>query len=580
MQPKPQKICFVAQPFGDPESPEREYFTTLYEDSLIPVITHLGYEVRRGDSYPGAGEILSAIIQELTKADLVVADLTLVNPNVFYELGVRHALRGLGTIMIVNRSRTPRIPFDLANYRVIEFDDSSFAIMQRKLREYIEQFEQQSPESDRDNPVHATFQILPSNVIAAMDGTLAGDLQLQLSQVRETLRRYRENFGELPGESTLTPLEIANQAAVAANAGKLPDLIMDEARHAAESLDLRRFVTAVQSALNLTVIPLSADQFYDLAVLSQRFDLANLTTAIYEEARRYYPSNLRLLRARLSFNSRSTDLAIRHQAQQDLIDYLHIVIQGDTVVVPDAIEAIDGSLVGILLDSYNGEGNRDRALQIIEAYYYKFPDRTVFARNYGRQLQYLGRNDEALKYYQQALWCSDVNDTTAIWLGSEFYNRQRYVDSAETYCLACILDRTDANGFANTADAITQAITSEQRANILGLTYPSRRLPPEINAHTVATLLLAAVSCELLTQENLDLCNTVGSRVGLDIQQIAAVRFEGRPYTFRGLTLNQRMDESERMKLAQDIYVKLRSPATARPQKMGSPMTGGDGALP
>lgn len=570
MQAKPTRNCFIVQPFGAQGTPENEYFTDLYERSLKPNIQNLGYHVERGDSSPGAGEIMGPIIEHLAKDDLVVADLTMVNPNVFYELGVRHALRGLGTILIMNTGRTAHIPFNINHFRVIEFDDSKFLEMQSRLVEYIKQFEARllSQEGSPDNPVHSALKELPVDVLAALDGTETGKLQLRLSDVQDELRRYHEIFGDLPDSSAKTPIQIANEVAQVASGGHLPSLIMDDARRAVEALDPKKFITAVQDAMNLNAVSLSAEQFYDLATYSQRFDLTNLTSAIYEEARRLYPSNSRLLRARMSFNSRSTDPTIRHQAQQDILNYLHISFVDGKVVVPEVEgSAVEVSMVGTLLDSYNGENEIDKALQVIETFYQQFPKRTLFARNYGRQLEYLGRRNEALDYYRQALWCPDVNDTTAIWLGVELYNRQRYVDSAEAFCLAAILDATDANGFVQTADAITQAMINEQRANSLQQSYPHRRLPAGIDDTAVAVLLMSAVSCELLSQENVDLAAAVGARVGIDWARIMKVRSEGQSYTFKDHTMSERLDMNTRMQNVQAIYEKLRSPVTERPKK-------------
>jgi hypothetical protein len=59
-----------------------------------------GLEVFRADQELRAGDIRTDMFQELLVADLVVADLTLANPNVWYELGVRHALRARGVVIV------------------------------------------------------------------------------------------------------------------------------------------------------------------------------------------------------------------------------------------------------------------------------------------------------------------------------------------------------------------------------------------------------------------------------------------------------------------------------------------------
>jgi hypothetical protein len=59
-----------------------------------------GFDVFRADEELRAGDIRTDMFQELLLADLVVAELSIDNPNVWYELGVRHALRARGVIQL------------------------------------------------------------------------------------------------------------------------------------------------------------------------------------------------------------------------------------------------------------------------------------------------------------------------------------------------------------------------------------------------------------------------------------------------------------------------------------------------
>ncbi|EAQ75252.1 hypothetical protein WH5701_09219 [Synechococcus sp. WH 5701] len=75
-------------------------FNHIYTDLIHPALTKAGLEPFRADKEQRAGNIHSDMFQELLLADLVVADLTIDNPNVWYELGVRHALRARGVVLI------------------------------------------------------------------------------------------------------------------------------------------------------------------------------------------------------------------------------------------------------------------------------------------------------------------------------------------------------------------------------------------------------------------------------------------------------------------------------------------------
>jgi tetratricopeptide (TPR) repeat protein len=94
--------AFVAMPFGKKPEPGGTLidFNTIYNDLLKPAIKAAGFAVFRADQEQAAGDIKTDMLQELLIADLVIADLTLDNPNVWYELGVRHAIRASGIILV------------------------------------------------------------------------------------------------------------------------------------------------------------------------------------------------------------------------------------------------------------------------------------------------------------------------------------------------------------------------------------------------------------------------------------------------------------------------------------------------
>ena len=89
---------FVAMPYGRKQDID---FDAVYADYLKPALDGAGFEVFRADEEERAGDIKTDMFQELLLADLVVVDLTLDNPNVWYELGVRHALRARGVLLVI-----------------------------------------------------------------------------------------------------------------------------------------------------------------------------------------------------------------------------------------------------------------------------------------------------------------------------------------------------------------------------------------------------------------------------------------------------------------------------------------------
>ncbi len=107
---------FVAMPYGSKEGIE---FNQVYSEYIKPALESVGFEVFRADEELRAGNIRTDMFQELLLADLVVVDLSIDNPNVWYELGVRHALRARGVVQI--QSQREHLPFDIYVDRALRY---------------------------------------------------------------------------------------------------------------------------------------------------------------------------------------------------------------------------------------------------------------------------------------------------------------------------------------------------------------------------------------------------------------------------------------------------------------------------
>src|SRR5688572_23297597 len=107
--------AFVAMPYGTKDEID---FNAVFRELIKPALESAGFEVFRADEEMRAGNIRTDMFQELLLADLVVADLSIDNPNAWYELGVRHALRRRGVIQIKCRQG---IPFDVSTDRCLSY---------------------------------------------------------------------------------------------------------------------------------------------------------------------------------------------------------------------------------------------------------------------------------------------------------------------------------------------------------------------------------------------------------------------------------------------------------------------------
>jgi hypothetical protein len=106
------QLCFVIMPFNDK-------LKLIYEDSIRPTIEAAGLRCERADDITGTTVITWDIWERINRARLLIADLTDLNANVFYELGLAHALSK--EVALITQSME-FVPFDLKALRRICYD--------------------------------------------------------------------------------------------------------------------------------------------------------------------------------------------------------------------------------------------------------------------------------------------------------------------------------------------------------------------------------------------------------------------------------------------------------------------------
>lgn len=138
-----KKVCFVISPIGEEGSKERNHADRVMNEIINHIVgNEFGYEAIRADKYPVPGQITPQIVELIANADLLIADLSFHNPNVFYELALRHITRK-PFIHLIREGE--KIPFDIKDIRAIEFNlekEESIRRAKSELKEQIESVEQ------------------------------------------------------------------------------------------------------------------------------------------------------------------------------------------------------------------------------------------------------------------------------------------------------------------------------------------------------------------------------------------------------------------------------------------------------
>jgi hypothetical protein len=116
-----KSLCFVLMPFGKKPNPDGSVidFDSVYADLIAPAVEAADLEPLRADQETTSGIIHKPMFERLFICRYAVVDLTQFNPNVFYELGVRHAARSQSTVQII--AEGARLPFDIQMLRTIHY---------------------------------------------------------------------------------------------------------------------------------------------------------------------------------------------------------------------------------------------------------------------------------------------------------------------------------------------------------------------------------------------------------------------------------------------------------------------------
>jgi tetratricopeptide (TPR) repeat protein len=232
VQTAEKPLCFVLMPFGakkDPAGGPDIDFDAIYEKAIGPAVESAGMECIRADEERTGGIIHKPMFERLLLCDFAVADLTTANPNVFYELGIRHAARPATTLAIF--AKNTRLPFDVNFLRAIGYElaaGNAFtdteagplrSTIERKLRELRDLARQGGA---TDSPVYQLLSDFGPPDISRLKTDVFRDRALYSNQRKSALAQARQK-GDLAG---LTAIENDLGDLDSCEAGVLVDLFL------------------------------------------------------------------------------------------------------------------------------------------------------------------------------------------------------------------------------------------------------------------------------------------------------------------------------------------------------------------
>lgn len=185
-----KKTCFIITPIGQDGSDIRIEIDSIIEEIVEEVLRECGYSYKVSHKIDSTGSINKEVINSIKDSDLAIANLTGLNPNVMYELGVRHTF-GKETIIICNENTT--LPFDLKDERTIFYKDSirGGADLKNSLQRTMNNL---NGDVQSTNPVYNAVQFKPISIDNVEDEKGMMKLILnEMNNVKRMLNNQRFN---------------------------------------------------------------------------------------------------------------------------------------------------------------------------------------------------------------------------------------------------------------------------------------------------------------------------------------------------------------------------------------------------
>ena len=200
----PNDLCFVLMPFGKKPDVSGTLvdFDAVYQDLIAPAIRDAGLDPIRADEEMTGGLIHKPMYERLIFCKFAVADLTTANANVFYELGLRHAVRPWSTVLIFSKGGS-QLPFDVAPLRAMPYTltpegrpadvETTKAALGKRLAEAREAA---AKEPATDSPLYQLVDGYPNGIDHAKTDVFREQVQYSEEQKKKLAGARREKSAD------------------------------------------------------------------------------------------------------------------------------------------------------------------------------------------------------------------------------------------------------------------------------------------------------------------------------------------------------------------------------------------------
>ncbi len=220
-----RSLCFVLMPFGKKKDENGQLldFDKIYNDFIKPSIEAANLDPIRADEEQIGGIIHKPMYERLMLCDYAIADLSIANANVFYELGIRHAIRPYSTISVF--SSETRLPFDINFLRSLSYD-RALNNLENLKKQLTEKLLHAKKEKYTDSPLFQLVDGLKPSDIEHIKTDVFRERVEYNKTIKYKLKNAREIQPEEDAKRALKSLELSLGSFSDIEAGVLIDLFL------------------------------------------------------------------------------------------------------------------------------------------------------------------------------------------------------------------------------------------------------------------------------------------------------------------------------------------------------------------
>ncbi len=333
--------AYVIMPYGGSDEQLKKEFNNIFRflinsalNSYDPTITPI-----RQDYTGEGGHIIDNVIQNLGMDELVIADISMLNWNVAYELGIRHALSKNRTVLLCNDET--EIPFDIRSLNIIIYSRHDWMSQIDDVEKRLVQAIKSAMETNRcDSPVHSCFTALPENLTAMLSNSNDRE-QKRIAELSDQNRQLTEEIEQLKARLESAGLDAAAETAkvdlealfveAARNRNLVSDSAVDRLRELADEKKHEEFARFLAEVLERGY--LDEIDCRNVYIICRRLKIPEITKRYIQIAVSFYPDNEEL--QGFLANEYSNDYREKDRAQTIVNDMLGIKrISGQFELLP------------------------------------------------------------------------------------------------------------------------------------------------------------------------------------------------------------------------------------------------------